>query len=221
MSNACYFEMKIAGDKPAVMEFAKMLEGKGFDQVTAFELNANEVEHDSHDRQVIALSGQGSCAKSVAAAMLANDGYEDLYSETERLGLAVEVFSSEPSSGFQEHLLMDRGILVVDETASYQETFVDWSNPEDVHELLSETGLSREELEVKVNEYSELWIGGFENYGQFQDLFSRLNREPGHEKPEVEQESLESLKNRAKERAAEKSLTHSEKGKTQELGRDL
>ncbi len=220
MSNACYFEMKIAGDEPAVLEFAKTLKD-GFGQVSTFELNESGVERDPHGGPAVALSGQGSCVRSVTAAMLANDGYEDLYSETERLGLAVEVFSSEPSSGFQEHLLMDRGILAVDETISYQEIFVDWSEPEDVQELLSETGLSREELEAKTNEYGELWIGGFENYGQFQDLFPRLNREPGHEKPEVAQESLESLKKQARERATEKSTAPSQKPKTQDQGRDL
>ncbi len=219
MSNACYFDMKIAGEEPAVMEFARMMKG-GFGQVTAFELNEGGIERDPRAGSV-ALSGQGSCVKSVAAAMLANDGYEDLYTETERLGLAVEVFASEPSSGFQEHLLMDRGILAIDETASYQEIFVDWSEPEDVQELLSETGLSKEELEAKVNEYGELWIGGFENYGQFQDLFPLLNHAPGYEKPEVAQEPLESLKNRARERAAEKSIAPSEKRKTQGREHDL
>ena len=219
MSNACYFDMKIAGEEPAVMEFARMMKG-GFGQVTAFELNEGEVERDPRG-EAVALSGHGSCVKSVAAAMLANEGYEDLYTETERLGLAVEVFASEPGSGFQEHLLMDRGILAIDETASYQEIFVDWSEPEDVRELLSETGLGKEELEAKVNEYGELWIGGFENFGQFQDLFSCLNREPGHEKPEAAQEPLESRKNRARERAAEKNATPSEKGKAQDRGHDL
>lgn len=214
MSNACYFEMMIAGDEPAVMEFAKMVEEGGLGRVTAFELNQTGSERDYREASAIALTGSGSCIKSVRASMIANDGPVDLHSETERLGLVVEVFSAEPSTGFQEHLVMDKGDLTVDEITSYQEIYVDWTEKEDVRELMSELGLTELELEAKVNEYGELWIGGFENYGTFQDPFPLLSDNRVTMGQEASKESLDDLRQQAKDRASEKNLRRSEEPKT-------
>ena len=206
MSNACFFEMKIAGEESGVREFAKMMEGGSIGQVTAFKLDRAEAERGLDASSAIALTGSGSCVRSARDAMIANDGPVDLHSETERLGLVVEIFSAEPSTGFQEHLIMDKGDLVLEETADYQEIFIEWGDDGNSCEVAEEMGITEEELDSKVNEYGELWIGGFEGYGQFRDLVTLLG-----DQPELIKEPLESAMQQARERAHERNANHKEK----------
>ena len=165
MANCCYFTMKIAGKPEQVNQFANQL-NTGFGRVYSFETDLLTIEKDSCPRSdLISVIGQGDCAWSISTAM------PNLLEVSERLGLCIEVFSSEPGNGFQEHYIYDKGSLLVDECVDYCEYWVSGYGEEEIQELLEELEITREELFSKLNEDEDYCIGGFEDFGDFQDLF--------------------------------------------------
>lgn len=186
MANNCFFQMKIAGEQQAVQEFVDMLQGKGppghscMGRVYSFDLSEEPPINDPQNSQRIAVEGQGDCAWSVLTAMI-EENYTGLTleSETKRLNLAVEVYSSEPGFKFQEHFLICNGNILINECIDYEEHFVEGMDGDKLQEFLKQTGLTKDELLKKVNVNGDYCIGGFrEDFGQFKDLFPFLDKTP-------------------------------------------
>ena len=120
MANSCYFLMKIAGREDQVQEFLRMLqwtgpyENSGLGWVYSFEVDEDTLMHSPKDKNIISLEGQGDCAWSLKTA-LQDFAIRPLLQETQRLGLMVEAYSSEPGLEFQEHILIDRGTLLLED----------------------------------------------------------------------------------------------------------
>lgn len=185
MANNCYFEMKIAGEEPAVQEFIQMLQRKGeftnngLGRVFSFDiLNPDHPERDPVSGG-IALVGAGDCAWSIKSA-LQDWEPRNLMSETERLGLVVEAYSSEPGLCFQEHVLCDKGKMIIEDCVDYEEHWIEGADEMYIQEVMEEKGLTREELMSKLNHNGDYTEGGFEDFGEFDDLFKylELSRKP-------------------------------------------
>lgn len=180
MPNMCGFDMKIAGPEKAVLELVDMLQHKNpyysLGRVFSFDLDESQTENGPKGTDYIAVQGFGDCAWSVNASMR-QEFHPDhsLESEAKRLGLVVEVFSSEPGFRFQEHVLIDKGDILVDECSEYEEYVIDGASEEFINNLLKEQGMTWDELMSKVNHNGEFCIGGVEDYCDFQDLFRYLN----------------------------------------------
>lgn len=171
MANCCYFTMKIAGKPEQVSQFVHSL-NHGFGRIYSFEADPIFAEKDPRPGSpLVAVVGQGDCAWSISTAM------PKLQEESARLGLCIEAFSSEPGIGFQEHYLYDKGILLEDECVDYCEYWVSGYGEEEIQTLLEDFEMTREELFSKLNEDGDYCIGGFENFGDFEDLFGRWTPE--------------------------------------------
>ena len=176
MANCCYFLMKITGREEAVQEFIRMLQWKdafstcGMGRVQEFEVDEDTAEYSEYNREFYSIEGQGDCDWSLKSALQDFEA-RSLLKETERLGLAIEAFSSEPGCEFQEHLLIDRGKVLIEDCVDYEEYMVDGANEEQIQKLLAEKNLTRDELMSAVNHNGDYCVGGFETFGEFRDLF--------------------------------------------------
>ena len=183
MANICTFDMQIAGAPAAVEEFVQMLkwegkfENQGLGRVYSFECDLSSFETDPAGSSAIQVVGFGDCAWSVWTAMRDRpSGMPSLESETKRLGLAVDVYSSEVGIGFQEHVLIDKGTVLEDECEDYFECYVVDMEEVDLEDLCDEYNLTREELMKRVNGNGDFCVGGFgDNYGEFVDLFEYVH----------------------------------------------
>ncbi len=179
MANCCHFLMKIAGREEAVLEFIRMLQWKeefsthGLGHVQAFEVDEDTAEHSVHNDAYYAVEGAGDCDWSLKLA-LQDYKFRPLAKEVERLGLAIEAYSSEPGCEFQEHLFIDRGKILIDDCVHYEEYMIDGAEEEQLQELLEEKSLTREQLKAAVDHNGDYCEGGFSNFGEFRDLFPYL-----------------------------------------------
>lgn len=182
MANNCYFEMKIAGEEKAVEEFVQMLrwEGpfkqSGLGRVYSFDVDLSLAEKDPDGRPFISVQGQGDCAWSIKTAMIDTKRHP-LLEEIKRLGLAVEAYSSEPGVGFQEHYLIVKDEVLIDECVDYEEHWIEGAEESYIQQVMEEHTLTREELMGKVNDSGDYCIGGYDDFGDFDDLFSKLEWE--------------------------------------------
>jgi len=167
MANLCEFEMQISGRREAVEEFVRMISYKGeFEKdglgrvyKPIYPVSAG-LEVISKDPEIVSTVIAGDCAWSLKSA-LCDSSPRNLYGETERLGIAVEAYSSEPGNRFQEHIVMCCGNMVENETVDYQEYVVDGANESELAEWAEFLGISAQELVAGANEDGEYTIGGF------------------------------------------------------------
>lgn len=92
--------------------------------------------------------------------------FPSLESESERLNLVIELFSSEPGIGFQEHVLIKKGLVEIDEVEDYAEYWLD--DYKNVNDINRECGTRFTDEDV--NENGVISEGGIDNYGVFEDL---------------------------------------------------
>lgn len=193
MANNCYFEMKIAGREEAVNELVEMLQYKGrFKEIglgRVYSFDAEEPVHMTPGSQFVSVMGYGDCAWSILCAMQAEyrKGLPSLESETERLGLVVEAFSSEPGCCFQEHILIDKGEPVWEECVDYEEHWISGMTEEEITDLCEEHNITRELLMKSLNDNGDYCVGGFEeDFGNFEDLSVYFKPELEHSNPSLD-----------------------------------
>lgn len=184
MAASCSFDLKVAGKEEAVLEFMRALEGDskagGFSwvgAVWAFETENWMTQQGPDGSGLVAMGGVGSCPYSIKYAMREGEpyGFESLEDISKRLGLVVEVFSTEPGNGFQEHFLVNQGEVLIDECVDdYKEYFVEDMSEEEISQLAEKHGISVGELMGKVNCNGEYCTGGIDGYAEFADLFLYL-----------------------------------------------
>ncbi len=99
-------------------------------------------------------------------------GWSDILTETDRLNLTVEIFSSEPGIGFQEHYIINKGEIKVDECPDYSEIWYDSSDWEGNTEkakfaaFCKEYGLKNVSLK-DLEDGCTYKVGGLPNYGEW------------------------------------------------------
>lgn len=167
MANHCDFIMQITGRKENVEELIQMLKWKGKyeDQGLGRVYECWDEDIEELNGDFISAQVSGYCAWSVLTSMCDYGGrYPSLESETKRLGLLVEVFSSECGIGFQEHFLIDKGEAVIKDSVDYEEHYIgDFSS---LAEYNAQYGTDFTEDMIQDDEY--IYVGGYGNeYGNF------------------------------------------------------
>lgn len=171
MANNCLFDMKITGPEESIKELVSMLkwEGKfkdcGLGRVYSFDVE--EIEP-TNAPGISTVNGYGDCAWSVLTAMQKEYRKDcpSLEGETARLGLVVEVFSSEPGIGFQEHVLISKGDVIYSDCVDYEEHWIECAGGLDAYNKENGTNFTAE----MINESGDVCIGGFgDKYGVFEE----------------------------------------------------
>lgn len=164
MANNCLFDWKIVGKEENVDELISMMKWEGkfeYDGLgRIYELECTD-KSDNGDETVSAY-GYGDCAWSVLTAMRDYGGRApSLESETGRLELKIEIYSSEPGCCFQEHVIIDNGKVIEEECVDYEEHWV-WEF-DTIEEYNKEYGTSFTEDMV---DEGNIYVGGFgDEYG--------------------------------------------------------
>ena len=170
MANYCSIDGKITGRRDNVQELLDMLcwekqfkdEGLGA---------MYDCDYDAHD---LMLAGKddivevyifGGCRWSVLCALREEYKTPSLESETKRLNCVIELYSSEPGCQFQEHVLIDRGEVLIDDCVDYKfHEITAYDSLEEYNEVCK-TNFT----EDMIDENGDITFGGYKDqYGVFQ-----------------------------------------------------
>lgn len=160
MANNCLFDMRISGKRENALELIKMMQWKGeyehngLGRIFSCETPYKFEEYKDGYGHIDVF---GDCAWSVLCAMMAGYREISLESETKRLNLVVEVYSSEPGCCFQEHFVIDRGCVLTSECVDYEEHWVSGYDSLEAYNKDNETNFT----EDMINESGDICIGGF------------------------------------------------------------
>lgn len=115
--------------------------------------------------------------------MMSDDGkrFPSLESESERLNLALEVFSSEPGVGFQEHYIIVNSEVVVEECEDYEEIDLNLYRHDKIEEVITdfckEFNISRKDFDKRLDEDHVYSYGGLgDRYLDYCDLTEYLSK---------------------------------------------
>lgn len=131
-----------------------------------------ETEDNINDIKFVYICGD--CAWSVHSCMrrglgtYAKDDDEhstSLAEQSELLNLEIEVFSSEPGVGFQEHYLYKNGEETIDDVEDYTETY--FENEEDFNRQKADGFVLADFYWEDVNENGDLTEGSITDWGIF------------------------------------------------------
>ena len=183
MPNLCSYSMCVKGKKQNIEEFIKVIKADynygtmefSYDRhlFRVFDADYDEIEQVGDNAYQVII--YGDCAWSVSSCML--DSYHSYYSqlkerypkefrgttlqiESERLNLDIEVFSEECGMCFQEHYIIRKGELEVDECVDWQE--YDLTEFKTKEEGEKEYGIEITDEEWEKEEF--IGRGGFENW---------------------------------------------------------
>ena len=180
MANYCAFDMRITGPEASIKEFVSMLRREGqFEHAGLGRTYSFDVEDKIFSSTglpgIFQVDGFGDCAWSVLTAMQKEYRGElpSLESETERLGLVVEVYSSEPGVGFQEHILIAKGDVIYADCVDYEEHYIEGADSLEAYNEENDTDFT----EDMINDDGDVCIGGFDNFGVFEDVSKYFNND--------------------------------------------
>lgn len=133
MSNYCEYCMRVKGLSKNVDSFVKLMQAD-YDEVPRhfWRIFSADVYDESESDGTKTVDICGDCAWSVYACMCEGDhtyskdnseASTSLREQSELLQLTIEVFSSEPGIGFQEHYLYKNGKELVKDCVDYSETY--------------------------------------------------------------------------------------------------
>ena len=176
MANNCFYDLKIVGEKNNVDELIKILQHK-HPALRMYRVFSADVYDECFlpNGQYFAIIC-GDVAWSIYSSMLEGrlkssiNNLTDIESESKRLNLTVEIFSSEPGACFQEHYIINKGEIEVDECPEYNEYWFDRSDYNGKTEEECFTMFCEEyELEnITLNDLEDGSVyktGGLDNYG--------------------------------------------------------
>lgn len=172
MANNCFYDMRITGRKKNIEELIRMMQWEGeyindgLGRIFSCEITDEVPLELAEANDVISIDVCGDCAWSVNSAMrVSNRRPYSLESEAKRLNLVVEVYSSEPGIGFQEHVLIDRGDVLIEDCVDYEEHWVQEYDTIEDYNAEYDTNFT----EDMVNDNGDICIGGFgDAYGVFE-----------------------------------------------------
>ena len=198
LANCCDFDIRISGQPEAVLEMASLL------KVTDSFLNENALKRhfggvyycDFEDYGIVTvgdglcyLAGGGSCAWSIQSSMREEmNGFSTLERESKRLGIMVEAYSSEPGIGFQEHVLIVKGEVVIDDCVDYKKHYVESAEKLEAYNKANDTDFT----EDMINADGDVCIGGFgDDYGVYCVVSNQMLAEYGKETSSLDEKILE------------------------------
>ncbi len=140
MADNCYYQAKIIGYKKNALELVDMLQRTGKYKESGlgrvYDCDMYDIDpEDAGDDDEVEVYISGDCAWSVKTAMRSSDVSPSLETEADRLNLIIEIYSSEPGVGFQEHVLINFGDVLIDDCVDYREyDFSDFAFREELAE---------------------------------------------------------------------------------------
>ena len=170
MANNCAVDARVTGKAKNIKELIQMLQRKGEYKDDGlgrvFDCSYDKYEFEvANDEDIIRVDLFLDVAWSILPALRRNTSrVHSIESETERLNLVFEAYSSESGCQFQEHVLIDRGTILTDDCVEYKEYWV--QEFDTIEEFNEEYGFDF--TEDMVNDNGDVCIGGFENYGEFE-----------------------------------------------------
>lgn len=121
MPNYCDYDMKIVGHKDNIKELIQIMQYK-HPNYTMYRI----FDADVYDEEDNAVYVSGDVAWSILSTMISPPpNRTTIIDQSKRLNLDVEIFSTEPGIGFQEHFIIKRGTIVVNECMEYLEYHFD------------------------------------------------------------------------------------------------
>lgn len=179
MANCCQFEMEIIGGRKNLDAFLDALTQKGTFVIGRGAIFSEPYITDNCDGRLRANIA-GEAAWSLEASLfydaermkeqketgkgLYNDefikshDFLDLQEASERFDLVIEAFSWEPRDGFSEHIVIDHGRVIENDSVDCQEFWPD--DYDSFEEFLEE--FPGEVTEEEFNKTPVLYIGGFD-----------------------------------------------------------
>ena len=185
MANVCTFSMKVVGEKTNVDSFVSALEQKG--KFCMGRGGLIEVKDDFDGGSIL----EGEVKWSLAASLIGDaismreqketgKGYwywtEDdfidnhefitLQEASELFGVDVEAYSTEPWHEFAEHILVKKGVIVIDDRVPYREIWVGlYENYEEFSKCCPDLAkeIGKQEFEKLLTSDDCRIIGGFES----------------------------------------------------------
>lgn len=155
MANNCSFNMKVVADNiENINKFiSELQDGNTFYRVFSAEAEAPCKEGARYSACIF-----GDCAWSVYCSMIDVDDntYATLETESERLGLEIEVFSTEPGLCFAEHYIYKKGFCILESETEYHEYWPEGYDSWD--EFANDSGCPYTEEELNGEPYI---IGGY------------------------------------------------------------
>ena len=183
MANNCFFTMHVKGKKENVDEFFTEL--RDYEHIPHFwrVFSADRLDLQTDPDGTVVAEIIGDCAWSVYCCMLdgagtyAHDCPEvstSLQKESERLSLAIEVFSEESGAEFQEHYHYEDGEEIANEDVKWESYWFDedrYDTPtreEKFAAFLKENDLSAKDYSLEdLDDCDCVHSGGFGYYGDF------------------------------------------------------
>ncbi|MCQ2077632.1 MAG: hypothetical protein MJZ20_11530 [Bacteroidaceae bacterium] len=156
MANYCEYDMAVTGLRENVFNFKKRI----CDECRIYECYAYDTDAIDFKRNITRLYLGGDCAWSVQTAMMDRG----LVSFSKEYNVDVEVYSTEPGIGFQEHILIRKGDIIIYDCVDYEEHYID--DIGSVKEYNAEYGTNFTEDMV---DEGYVYVGGIDTYGIFEE----------------------------------------------------
>lgn len=177
MANICDFSMCVKGNHNDIENFYKAMSQEG--NVYMGRGGVAEINYEDEENRAFI---DGWCKWSIQSAMIANaismreepdkwfwgenENKEDfefitLIEACKKWNLVMEVYSEEPGCEFQEHILIDKGNVIIDECVDYYEYYVEEFETKDEAEKEYDIIITDKEWD---NRESYITRGGFENW---------------------------------------------------------
>ena len=151
MANWCSYCMRITGGEAKCKEFYTILKcerPQKFDRV--FEA---DIQCEGNNSGIHFMEISGCCAWSVYESMDDDNAVTTLQAESDRLGLMIEVYSTEPSNQFAEHIWYINGVRIEDERVKYIEFYWDKCEYPTIEELNAHYGTTYTEDDFDMDGY--------------------------------------------------------------------
>lgn len=171
MANECSFSALITGRTANVREFLKtMRRNWAYEVICEDEPELEDFAPDG----IISEYAEGFCKWSVLYAMRDKYRSPSIESESRKLGLFVEIYSTEIGCAFQEHVFIKKGEIVVDDRVDYDEIYVGEYDSIEEYNAANGTDFTQDMVEDDL-----VIIGGFgEKYGRFHTITDFKSEEP-------------------------------------------
>ena len=143
--------MRITGGEAECKEFYAILKcerPQKFDRV--FEA---DIQCEGNNSGIHFMEISGYCAWSVYESMDDDNAVTTLQAESDRLGLMIEVYSTEPSNQFAEHIWYINGVRIEDERVKYTEFYWDKCEYPTIDELNAHYGTTYTEDDFDMDGY--------------------------------------------------------------------
>ena len=163
MANECTFSALVTGRVENVREFLKIMQKHWAYGVLCED--EPQIEDFAPDA-IISEHVEGYCRWSVLCAMRSEYRNPSIESESKRLNLFVEFYSTEPGCAFQEHVFIKKGAVCIDDCVDYEEIYVGDYNSIEEFNAANDTTFTQDIVE---DDY--IITGGFGwEYGSFHSI---------------------------------------------------